>query len=126
MQQLASLSVRRSRRLELLSRYRDALASINAEAPQMRDGQDIQPLARLMVRIVRGQRRTCREVLQRVGVTSRLPYDVPESMVHADFPQATLAAETLLELPLASDAGELEVRHVVAAAAPYLARTATV
>ena len=119
LQQLASLDIRRHRRLQLLQHYQLALTGFGLEAPQMPSTASPDYLARLMVRVAPEQRENCRKALATRGIASRLPYRLPSALGCTAFPQATRSAAELLELPLPAKWSAKDVALVASIAAPF-------
>jgi aminotransferase len=117
--QLASLDLRRQRRLQLLEQYRMALGSFGIEAPQLTSTTSPDYLTRLMVRIVPEQREICREALAAQGIASRLPYRLPAMLDGRTCPQATRSAAELLELPLPALWAVDDIALVARSVAPF-------
>lgn len=123
--QLASLELRRRRRLQLLQHYQMALGDFGIDAPQMPSTTGLDYLTRLLVRVIPEQRENCRKALAARGISSRLPYQLPSALDETAFPQATRSAADLLELPLSAKWSADEVVLVATIVAPFCASTPT-
>lgn len=95
--QLSSLPERLRRRRAVLSCYQDALKAVGLAAAQGSLGDGY--LARLMVHVPATRRDACRAGLHAMGVSTRLPYRLPDGVTLTTHPVAARAATALLELP---------------------------
>lgn len=111
--QLATLPQRLERRSHQLAMYRHHLGRVGLAAPQLSaDGGTPGYLARLMVRLPSAAREVCRDALQSAGISTRLPYPLPDGVTIASHPVAARAALELLELPLPATLSEADIRGV--------------
>lgn len=111
--QLATLPQRLAKRRRQLAMYRHHLEQVGLTAPQL-FAVDGTPgyLARLLVRLPAAARQVCRDSLQSAGISTRLPYPLPDGVTMASHPIAARATLELLELPLPATLTEADVQRV--------------
>lgn len=117
--QLRSLPRRMERRCRQLDWYRQALAPLHIEAPQLPNAGPPPFLARLMIRLQPDVRQMVRHALGLSGISSRLPYRLVDGVDPQSCPRASCQAAALLELPLPADLTPHQVGQVAAALAPF-------